>query len=77
MRNAPKVPQQLKYANSNKIPYAVLLSHADLKEGKVAVKDLTKGDQENVPRLHLVSYLKKKISQDANPPSTTPMVTPE
>jgi len=59
----PKLPAQLAYADTNKIPFAVIFGQRELDQKTVNVKSLWKKEQETVPREKLTEVLKQKIAE--------------
>ena len=58
-----KLGRQLKYADRAGIRFAIVTGEADLARGAVAVKDLLRGDQFEVPRTELVKTLRVELAQ--------------
>jgi histidyl-tRNA synthetase len=63
LKDEPKIQAQLKYAEAQQIPYAVIFGSDEWKAGTVKVKNLATREQEEVPRGDLVEYLRKKTAQ--------------
>jgi histidyl-tRNA synthetase len=63
LKDEPKIQAQLKYAEAQQIPYAVIFGPNEWKAGTVKVKNLATREQEDVPRADLVEYLRKKTAQ--------------
>ncbi|HEX5960330.1 MAG TPA: histidine--tRNA ligase [Rhodanobacteraceae bacterium] len=59
-----KLGKQLKYADRSGIRFAVVAGTDELARAAVAVKDLRRGEQFEVPRTRLVEALRAKLSQD-------------
>lgn len=59
--DAAKMKKQLTYANARHIPYVILAGQNELENGQLTVKDMIKGDQENVPITEITDYLKNRI----------------
>jgi histidyl-tRNA synthetase len=59
-----KLGKQLKYANRAGIRFAVVMGEDELARDAVAVKDLRRGDQFEVPRAELVKSLRVELAQD-------------
>ena len=59
-----KLGKQLKYADRAGIRFAVVAGEDELSRGAVAVKDLRRGDQFEVPRAELVKSLRVELAQD-------------
>ncbi len=53
-----KLDKQLKYADRNQIPYAVIIGPEEVKKGVVKVKDLRSQSQEEVSKDKVVEFLK-------------------
>jgi histidyl-tRNA synthetase len=51
-----KFDKQFKYAEKKGIPYVIILGSQELAEGKVVVKDLTKGQQVTILQETLTDY---------------------
>ncbi|HEX7349043.1 MAG TPA: histidine--tRNA ligase [Rhodanobacteraceae bacterium] len=58
-----KLGKQLKYADRAGIRFAVVAGENELARGTVAVKDLRRGDQLEVPRAELVETLRAQLAQ--------------
>jgi histidyl-tRNA synthetase len=50
--------KQLKYANSKKIPFAIICGDEELEKGIVQVKNLDNGEQEEIKESELVRKVK-------------------
>jgi histidyl-tRNA synthetase len=59
-----KLGKQLKYADRAGIRFAIVAGETELARGAVAVKDLRRGDQFEVPRPELVQTLKVHLAQE-------------
>jgi len=59
-----KLGKQLKYADRAGIRFAVVAGEDEIARGVVAVKDLRRGDQFEVPRAELVKSLRVELAQD-------------
>jgi histidyl-tRNA synthetase len=59
-----KLGKQLKYADRVGIRFAIVAGETELARGAVAVKDLRRGDQFEVPRPELVQILKMHLAQE-------------
>ena len=59
-----KLGKQLKYADRAGVRFAVVMGEDELARGAVAVKDLRRGDQFEVPRAELVKSLRVTLAQD-------------
>jgi len=59
----PKLPAQLAYADTNKVPFAVIFGQRELDQKTVNVKSLWKKEQETVPRDQMIEVLKRKIAE--------------
>jgi histidyl-tRNA synthetase len=59
-----KFGKQLKYADRAGIRLAVVAGEDELSRGVLAVKDLRRGDQIEVPRAGLVKALRATLGQD-------------
>lgn len=59
--NNKKLKKALDYANSEKIPYVIILGEDELKENKVIVKQMLENIQEKVEIKNLAKVLKEKI----------------
>jgi histidyl-tRNA synthetase len=70
-----KLGKQMKYAASKRIPFAAILGGDEIVRGEVAVKNLTTGTQESVPRAIVASEFARRVrhgeseraSRTANP----------
>jgi histidyl-tRNA synthetase len=58
-----KLGRQLKYADRAGIRFAVVMGEDELARGAVAIKDLRRGDQFEVPRDELVKSLRTELAQ--------------
>jgi histidyl-tRNA synthetase len=58
---AVRLPRQLKYADRQGIPVAVILGPEELQRGEVAMKDLISGQQTSIPRAELVAAARKVL----------------
>ena len=58
---AVRLPRQLKYADRQGIPVALILGPEELERDEVAMKDLISGQQSSVPRAELVSAARKVL----------------
>lgn len=56
--NAAKLQKQMKYANDRGVKFAVLIGENELENGIVKFKDMSTGEQKNVPFGQLISVLK-------------------
>ncbi|MDE2497000.1 MAG: histidine--tRNA ligase, partial [Xanthomonadaceae bacterium] len=59
-----KLGKQLKYADRAGIRFAVVAGEDELARGAVAVKDLRRGGQLEVPRAELVKSLRAELAKD-------------
>ncbi|MGH8144750.1 MAG: histidine--tRNA ligase [Rhodanobacteraceae bacterium] len=59
-----KLGKQLKYADRAGIRFAIVLGEDELTRGAVAVKDLRRGDQFEVPRAELVKSMRVELAQE-------------
>jgi histidyl-tRNA synthetase len=59
-----KLGKQMKYADRAGIRFAVVMGEDELTRGAVAVKDLRRGDQFEVPRAELVKSLRVELAQE-------------
>ncbi len=62
-----KLSKQFKYANQLGIPFVVVIGEAELKNGKVSVKDMKTGDQKDVPIDELPLVLTLRVNKAADP----------
>ena len=58
--NGKKFKKLMNYADKIKVPKIIIIGAKDLEEGKVTVKDMVSGDQEQVDIENIVSYLKEE-----------------
>ena len=56
--NAKKFKKLMNYADKIKVPKMIIVGANDLKEGKVTVKDMVSGNQEQIEIENLVNYIK-------------------
>lgn len=59
----PKIQQQLNYANSALIPFAIVFGKRELENGTLQLKDLKVSKQESFKRENMIEFLKQKISE--------------
>ncbi len=57
-----KLKKQFAYADKKKIPYVVVLGPDEIKDGKVTVKDLSAGKQDQLDQSQLISYLQTRVN---------------
>ncbi|RAL20031.1 histidine--tRNA ligase [Lujinxingia litoralis] len=60
--DADKYSRQFKYANERGVPFVAILAEKELEAGVVAIKDMKRGDQAEVPRAELASWIKARQS---------------
>jgi len=60
-KNNPKIQQQLNYANTSFIPFAIIFGKQELDEKTVKLKNMKTSEQETVKRDELVQVIKKKL----------------
>jgi histidyl-tRNA synthetase len=60
VKDAPKIQAQLKYAESQQIPFAVIFGPDEWAAGNVKVKDLKTAVQVEVPRADLAKFFENK-----------------
>ena len=60
--SAERLPRQLKYADRQSIPLALIIGSREIESGEFALKDLRDGSQVSVPREMLVSRISSLIS---------------
>ncbi|MDF1498948.1 MAG: histidine--tRNA ligase [Anaerolineales bacterium] len=58
---AVRLPRQFKYADRQGIPFTLILGPEEIQNGTVAVKDMHTGEQENVAREELITYLERLL----------------
>src|SRR5699024_815998 len=56
--DAVKFKKQMKYANKRAIPYVGVIGEAELAAGTVSVKNMKDGQQEEIPKEDVITYLK-------------------
>lgn len=56
--NAAKLKKQLDFANSNQIPYAVIIGESEMQSGLLTVKNLTSGEQQNLTIEAIIALIK-------------------
>lgn len=54
-----KMKKQMGYADKKSIPFVILAGENEIKEGIVSLKDMTSGEQENIPVEKLIERLKQ------------------
>lgn len=59
LKESVKIQAQLKYAETNGIPFAAIFGPDELKDGTVKLKDLATGDQKLVKREELIQLMKQ------------------
>ena len=57
-----KLKKQLSYADDKRIPYVVLIGSEEIASGKVTLRNMQSGTQQQLSRLELVDYLLKESS---------------
>ena len=57
--NETKLRKSMEYANKEKIPYVVILGEDELKQGKVLLKDMENGEQQEVDIWKIGENIKK------------------
>lgn len=57
-----RLSRQLKYADRQGIPYAVIVGPDELKAGQVAIKDMRTGEQQTVTRGQLIEHLHARLA---------------
>jgi histidyl-tRNA synthetase len=57
-----KIGKQFKYADSRKIPFVTIVGEAEAGAGQVAVKSLSSGEQEVVPRPAAAAFIRSKLA---------------
>jgi histidyl-tRNA synthetase len=60
---ASRIPKQLKYADREGIPIAVVLGPDEIRAGQVAVKDLRVREQWSVPRQEAAEFIRARLAQ--------------
>jgi histidyl-tRNA synthetase len=55
---ADKIGKQFKYADSRRIPFVAVVGDEEAASGKVAVKNLSSGEQHVVPRAQVAAFIK-------------------
>jgi histidyl-tRNA synthetase len=58
----PKIQSQLNYANTENIPFAVIIGEDEVQKGIVQLKNLTNSEQELVARAEMIPRLKEKLA---------------
>lgn len=71
LKETPKIQAQLKYAEAQRIPFALLFGPDELKNGDVKLKNLSNGEQKVMKRSEAIAFLK---TVDASAPPTTNIV---
>jgi histidyl-tRNA synthetase len=64
---AERLPRQLKYADRQKIPLAIIVGSRELEEGSLTIKDLRDGRQIAVPRDSIVDQLMTLLEAPRQP----------
>ncbi len=60
LKDAPKIQAQLKFAETQQIPFAVIFGPDEWRDNTVKVKDMANSQQDVVPRAELAAYLRAK-----------------
>lgn len=60
--SADKMKKQLSYANSRGCRHVIIAGSQELNEGKVSIKDMTLGTQQECPLNEIVSRLKESLT---------------
>jgi histidyl-tRNA synthetase len=58
-----RLPKQLKYADRQSIPLAVLLGPAEIQSGEVTIKDLITGEQSTVRRAETAEWIMNRLQK--------------
>lgn len=58
-----KMKKQMAYANSENIPYVVIIGESEMQEGVAVVKDMTAGTQEKVELTRLADHFSRKQNE--------------
>lgn len=61
-----RLPKQLKYADRQNIPLAVILGPAEIQSGEVTIKNLQTGEQSTAPRPEAVERIMDYLSKSSN-----------
>ncbi len=61
-----RLPKQLKYADRQNIPLAVILGPDEILSGEVTIKDLRTGEQTTMPRLEVVAWIVDRLQDVPN-----------
>ncbi|MBI4487140.1 MAG: histidine--tRNA ligase [Acidobacteria bacterium] len=59
-----KLGKQFKYAGSRNVPFVAIVGDDERAKGEVALKDLRRGEQENVPRAEAASRLRRRLNPE-------------
>lgn len=57
----PRLPAQFKYAEDNKIPFAVLIGGKEVETQVIQFKDLVNRKQDTIQRAEMIAEIKKRI----------------
>jgi len=57
-----RLQRQIKYADRNEIPLAVIMGPDEMEAGKVSLKNMVSGEQETFPRSDLLSRIKAQLA---------------
>ncbi|MFP4289555.1 MAG: histidine--tRNA ligase [Bacteroidales bacterium] len=53
-----KIKKQMQYADKNNIPYVIIVGKDEIESGKLSLKNMKTGEQENMPVHKLIEHLK-------------------
>jgi histidyl-tRNA synthetase len=59
----PKLPAQLKYADDNKIPFAIIIGGKEIENKEIQLKDLVAKKQDTVQRSEMVTAIKQRLGK--------------
>lgn len=57
-----RLQRQLKYADRNKIPLAVIIGPDEMESGQVSLKNMVSGEQETLARSDLLTRIKAQLA---------------
>ncbi|MFZ6052276.1 histidine--tRNA ligase [Halocola ammonii] len=58
-----KMKKQMKYADNKQIPFVAIVGSREMESGKIAVKNMTTGEQSEVPVEKLTDFLNQNINE--------------
>jgi histidyl-tRNA synthetase len=62
--SSEKIKKQLKYADDKKIPFVILIGEDERKTGKLTLKNMVTGNQENIGMENIIAAIKQSIKDE-------------